>query len=189
MVVILTTLLEADMRVCIDAGHGGRDSGAVGTKPFVLEEKTVNLAISLLLEQELRAKGHEVVMTRRRDWYVSLEARADFANRLGVDFFVSIHANASYDPATEGMEVFHFPGGTISNRYARNILTSMLRQFPDHIDRGVKEANFAVLRLTNMPAVLVECEFITNPQQLRFLSSSNRQAELARAIAIGIHTA
>lgn len=177
------------MRVCIDAGHGGRDSGAVGTTPFVLEEKAVNLAIALHLEQELRAMGHEVVMTRRRDWYVSLEARADFANRLGADFFVSIHANASYDPATQGMEVFHFPGGTISNRYARSILNSMLRQFPDHLNRGVKEANFAVLRLTDMPAVLVECEFVTNPQQLRFLASADKQAALARAIATGIDTA
>ncbi|MDZ7270378.1 MAG: N-acetylmuramoyl-L-alanine amidase [candidate division KSB1 bacterium] len=174
------------MRVCVDAGHGGRDSGAVGTNPFTLEEKTVNLAIALLLEQELRARGHEVVMTRRRDWYVSLEARADFANRLDVDLFISVHANASFDPATEGMEVFHFPGATISNRYGRSILGSMLRRFPDHLDRGVKEANFAVLRLTDMPAVLVECEFITNPRQLRFLAAPDRQAALARAIADGV---
>ncbi len=177
------------MRICIDAGHGGRDSGAVGTNPFTLEEKTVNLAIAQLLEQEFRARGHEVVMTRRRDWYVTLEARADFANRLEVDLFVSIHANASYDPSTQGMEVFHFAGATISSRYAHAILRSLLSRFPDHVDRGVKEANFAVLRLTNMPAVLVECEFITNPRQLRFLAAPDKQAALAQAIAQGVDAA
>jgi N-acetylmuramoyl-L-alanine amidase len=174
------------MRVCVDAGHGGVDPGAVGEDPFVLEEKKVNLAVALSLEEELWARGHTVLMTRRQDRSLGLHARADFANRYEADLFVSIHANAAHVKTAQGMEVFRFPFSTHGERAAKYVLGSMLDEFPDHRDRGVKEANFAVLRETHMPAILVECEFLTNPKQLRFLSKQSNQMGLARAIADGI---
>ena len=124
-------------------------------------------------------------MTRRQDRTLGLEARANFANRLGAGFFVSIHANAAATPEPEGMEVFHFPGSAQGKVRAKGVLEAMIAAFPDHRKRGVKEANFAVLRLTDMPAVLVECEFLTNPKQLPFLDKKENKKALAVAISNG----
>jgi len=174
------------MKVCIDAGHGGSDSGAVGSRPVTLLEKSFTLDLALLLEEELELRGHWVVMTRRKDRAVSLAARAGFANRLDAELFIAIHANAAATRQAEGMEVFHFPDSEAGRARAKRVLQSMQRAFPTHRNRGVKEANFAVLRLTAMPAILVECEFLTNPTQLRFLASPRNQEKLAAAIADGI---
>lgn len=174
------------MKICIDPGHGGRDPGAIGTDPFRFEEKEFNLSLSRLLEKEFERRGHWTVMTRRRDRWLSLEARANFANRLGAEFFISIHANGAETPAIEGMEIYHYTGSAAGANGANHVLESMIAKFPDHKNRGVKEANFAVLRLTDMPAVLVENEFITNPTQLRFLYEEENQRSLAFSIANGM---
>ncbi len=174
------------MKICVDAGHGGSDPGAIGTQPMRLEEKTFNLVTALVLERLLEERGHWVVMTRRQDRALSLGARAGFANRLEAELFVSIHANAAASATPEGMEVFHFPGSTRGEAAAREILQSMHDRLPGHQDRGTKEANFSVLRLTYMPAVLVECEFLTAPHQLEFLANPENQLAIAEAIALGI---
>lgn len=174
------------MRICIDPGHGGSDPGAIGLVPQRLEEKAFTLDVSLLLRQEIENLGHEVIMTRQHDQTRSLAARAAFANRFNADLFVSIHANAAANPAPEGIEVFHFAGSGSGNAFASRVLNSLVAEFPDHRNRGVKEANFAVLRLTSMPAILVECEFLTNPDQLLFLADPANQGRIAAAIARGI---
>jgi N-acetylmuramoyl-L-alanine amidase len=174
------------MKICIDPGHGGNDPGAIGTDPFVMEEKDFNLAVGLLLEGILEQNGHWVVMTRRQDRSLGLAGRANFANRLGADLFVSIHANAAVTPAAQGMEVYHFAASPEGNRAAAAVLDRMIAKFPGHRNRGVREANFTVLRVTEMPAILVECEFLTNPEQLVFLADPQNRRELAAAIAEGI---
>lgn len=174
------------MKICIDAGHGGTDAGAIGRKPFTLLEKEFNLQLSLRLEEDLKAVGHEVIMVRRVDRTFSLSARANFANTFSAELFISIHANAAASEHAEGMEVFHFPGSFPGRRVAESVLGSMIQAFPDHKNRGVKEANFAVLRLTSMPAVLVECEFLTHPAQLQFLADASCQEKLAAAVARGV---
>jgi N-acetylmuramoyl-L-alanine amidase len=174
------------MKICIDPGHGGGDPGAIGTQPFRLEEKDFNLSLALLLEEELEGRGHWAIMTRRRDRSLSLAARADFANRLGAELFVSIHANAAGTPAVEGMEVYCFPGSATGQKAATQVLKEMIVMFPDHRNRGVKEANFDVLRLTEMTAILIESEFLTNPAQLEFLADPGNQKNLALAISEGI---
>lgn len=176
------------MKICIDAGHGGVDPGAIGVRPLRVEEKDFNLNLALLLEEELEARGHWTVMTRRRDRSLSVQARAHFANRLGAEFFISIHANGAETPVAEGMEVYHFPDSAAGHNAASQVLDSMIASFPNHRNRGVKEANFAVLRLTNMPAILVESEFLTNPIQLQFLADEENQRGLAVAISNGIGT-
>jgi N-acetylmuramoyl-L-alanine amidase len=174
------------MKVCVDAGHGGVDPGAIGEDPFRLEEKEINLAVASFLEEELWMRGHETLMTRRQDRTLSLGARAEFANRHGARLFVSIHANAAHAKTAQGMEVYCFPGSDRGGKAANHVLKKMLQEFPKHKNRGVKEVNFAVLRMTHMPAILVECEFLTNAKQLRFLSKQSNQMGLARAIADGI---
>ena len=174
------------MKICIDPGHGGKDPGAIGFDPFYVEEKIVDLAIALELEAQLESIGHWTVVTRRKDRSLGLSSRANFANRLKADLFVSIHSNAAADPAVEGMEVFHYPGSTAGRKAATEVLGSLQTAFPDHRSRGVKEANFAVLRLTKMPAILVETEFLTNPRQLQFLTDPLNQELIAVALAAGI---
>jgi N-acetylmuramoyl-L-alanine amidase len=146
----------------------------------------VNLPVARLLEEELEARGHWVVMARRRDRTLNPRARAAFANRLDADLFVSVHANAAATPAVRGMEAYHFPGSPAGRSAATQVLRAMLATFPTHRDRGIKEANFAVLRETEMPAILVEMEFLTNPTELVFLADPENQHLLAVAIANGI---
>ena len=174
------------MRVCVDAGHGGVDPGAIALQPTRLEEKDVTLALAFLLEEELVLRGHEVLMTRRQDRTLALDARAEFANRYDAELVVSLHCNAAADPRVEGMEVFHRPGSRPGREAAAGILTHMLAAFPGHENRGVKEADFTVLREAAAPGVLVEAEFLTNPAQARFLADPRNQRGLARAIAEGV---
>ncbi len=176
-------------KVCIDPGHGGTDPGAVGTNPFRLEEKSVNLDVGLLLEGELEASGHWVVVSRRQDRSLGLHSRAEYANRLAADLFVSVHANAAYTPTVSGFEVFHHPGSPRGKRLATHVLENLAAAMPSHRNRGVKEANYAVLRLTRMPAILVELEFLTHPARLEFLADAANQHLLANAVANGVHSA
>lgn len=174
------------MKVCIDAGHGGEDPGAVGLSPFRLLEKDVNLAIALRLRDELIPRGHYGFMTREIDIYVPLHMRAKKANSIGADVFVSIHCNAAENDKVEGIETFYFAGSALGGDLAKNIALRLIGKFPKHKMRGVKSANFAVLRLTTMPAVLVECEFITNDKQLLFLSDPTTHQIIAETIAEAI---
>ena len=168
------------MEICIDPGHGGDDPGAVA---FGVQEKDLNLQISFALEHELRVRGFRVIMTRRMDRKFSLSGRAGFANRYGADRFVSVHCNAAGVSTASGIETFNFPGSVAGSAMATSVQGSLVQAFPNHRNRGVKEANWTVLRETAMPAILVECEFMTNPQGLDFLTNSDRQREIAQAIA------
>lgn len=174
------------MRVAVDAGHGGSDPGAVG---HGLHEADITLQVARLLKKELTAAGHEVMMTRQRqNEFVSLAGRAKRANEWGADLFVSLHCNAAAREEVEGMEVFSFPGSDSGFRLAGkifNFLDSFVVAGP-HLWRGLKEANFAVLRLTNMPAVLVEMEFITNSRQAQNLADPAWQLRMAKVLAEGI---
>lgn len=174
------------MRVCVDAGHGGIDPGAIGLEPRRLEEKDLTLALAFLLEEELTLRGHEVLMTRRQDRTLALDARAEFANRYEAELLLSLHGNAAAEPRVEGMEVFHRPGSRPGRALAASILTHMLAAFPGHENRGIKEADFTVLRESEATGVLIEVEFLTNPTQLRFLTDPRNQRGLARAIAEGV---
>ena len=174
------------MKICLDPGHGGSDPGAIGTIPFMLEEKGVNLSISEFLEENLEALVHWVAMTRRRDTFVSLEARSVFANQLKADLFVSIHSNSFSSPAVAGIEVYHCPGSSKGKILSDYILESLVTSFPNHINRGVKARNLKVLKETKMPAVLVEAEFLSNPDQLRFLADEKNRQNIASAISKGI---
>jgi N-acetylmuramoyl-L-alanine amidase len=174
------------LRICLDPGHGGEDPGAVGLEPFELHEKDFNLCLAQRLEVEIENHGWEVIATRRQDRTLALEARAAFANRYEADLFVSLHANAAATAEAEGMEVFHFPGSGHGRSLALHVLDRLLHHFPDHRNRGVKTANFTVLRRTAMPAILVEHEFLTHPRQLEFLADPCRQDRLAQAVFEGI---
>jgi N-acetylmuramoyl-L-alanine amidase len=169
--------------VVIDAGHGGRDPGAVGIGG--LREKEVVLDISRQVAQILEQNGVTVVMTRQDDRTIGLAPRTQLANRVNANLFVSIHANAisMSRPDVNGLETFYFRSG---QQLAQRIQQSMLRFFPNMRDRGVRRARFYVLRHTNMPAVLVETGFVTGRDDARMLANPTQRTRMAEAIAQGI---
>ena len=172
------------MIICIDPGHSGPvEPGACA---FGQTEATLALAISQLLATILKDEGHTVVLTREGDIEDDgLAFRADLANEQNADAFISVHCNAAAYEAAKGVEVWCYPGSSAGNALAQAI-DDTLEDSSYTTGRGVKSANFAVLRLTDMPAVLVECGFITNPDDLVILTNEDGQRVIARAIADGL---
>lgn len=170
--------------IMIDPGHGGDDNGAAWG---YVEEDDTNLSIAFLLCYELEKSLFDVRMTRVRDVYVSLPQRSLAANLIPADIFLSIHCDAFHNETAEGMSL-HIRPNTGENTLiiANHIHRSMVESFPDHRDRGIRRSDFHVLRNTNMPAILIECEFLSNPKTRQFLHEPENQLALARAITKGI---
>ena len=177
--------------IVIDAGHGGSDSGAVG--PNGVTEKSVTLAVALKVQKLLEDSNAKVVMTRTTDRDVSwagasngqeLQARVDVTPPEAA-IFVSIHCNAFSNPATRGMETYYYWGSAEGQRLA-TLLNEELANFGGRANRGVKGANFYVLKHTSVPASLVELAFVTNPEEEYLLADDDYQQQLALAITRAI---
>ena len=170
------TLPGGSIKVFIDAGHGGSDPGAVGNG---LKEKDIVLSIATKLGALLNGRGISIKYSRTTDTYLSLEERARLANAWGADLFVSIHANSATS-SVRGTECYTHPtANTATKTLSANISRSIASKFGIP-NRGHKEANFAVLRLSNMPAILVETAFISNSSDANLLNT--RQDDFANAI-------
>lgn len=169
------------MKVCIDAGHGGKDGGAQGA---TVAEKWITLDVANRVAQKLRNSAIEVVLTRDSDYFVELAERANLSNRAGADVFISIHCNSA-SPEARGTEVWTYPGEAQDRRLAQDILSRLVAR-TGFRDRGVKEENFAVLRLTRCPAALVELGFISNPQEEQIMKTFDYQDQASTAIVEGI---
>lgn len=176
--------------ICLDAGHGGKDSGALGPKGE--REKDVTLSVVMLLGA-LLTPDFTVVYTRRDDTFVELDRRATSANDAGADAFLSIHCNSGPVGSGDGYEVYTTPGLTASDAMATDLFTVYGLEFPDkrkRMDLGDgdpdKEANFAVIRRTNMRAVLFELEFIHTQVGADWLTDPHYQARCAKALAAGL---
>ena len=170
--------------ICIDAGHGGADPGAVNGK---CQEKNAALGIALKIGDKLTQKGHKVVYTRSTDKVLGLQARCDISNAAKADFFVSIHCNSAENKAASGIETFKYPGvGGITQRLANNVQNSLATHFPEEKDRGVKEAKYYVLKNTKAPAILVEVGFISHDETAKKLFSYSYQEKLSHVILEGI---
>ncbi|SDC96172.1 N-acetylmuramoyl-L-alanine amidase [Terribacillus halophilus] len=168
--------------IAIDAGHGGKDSGAVANGVL---EKNVVLPIAQKTEAKLQAQGADVIMTRSADTFIELEDRAAKANAAGADVFVSIHANASSDTSANGTEVYYYPGSSSGQSLASSVQDSLVNQLGSR-DRGIKSADFNVLRNTSMPAVLAEIGFVTNAAEAKKLNSSAYQDKAATGLVQGV---
>ena len=189
----LTTL--EDKIIVIDPGHGGNDAGAIG--PSGVMEKTVTLKVALELEKLLLAEGAEVIMTRRTDVEVAprgrhatdieeLKSRCDIANEAEADIFISIHADSFTNPAARGTTCYYFgEGAPESKKLAESVHPALLEQLKTP-SRGVKPCNFYVVRNTDMPAILVELAFISNPQEESLLNSKEGVEKAAQGMFDGI---
>lgn len=187
-------------KLVIDAGHGGNDPGAVNNA-LGFEEAAFTLVVGQALSKIAKGAGWDVKNTRqtRTDTPVpgnksaDLSKRATIANSFGADVFVSIHFNASQSKSARGFEIFVQQGSDSKTKaLARRIGLEIKRRFPNMTYRhGVaselfKEANFAVLRGSNMPAVLIECGFIDNNADATFFNNDHNKELFATALFDGI---
>jgi N-acetylmuramoyl-L-alanine amidase len=176
------------MKIIVDAGHGPATPGK-RSPDGRLREFHFNSAVAEELKKRLVLDGHTVIFSHSLEEDVPLFERTRLANRLQADLFLSIHANAagsSFNTA-EGIETFIYPNASaFSKKVSAAIQRSLVRSLK-RADRGVKGADFAVLRDTRMPAVLIECGFMTNREELALLQSELYRKRCAGAIAFAVN--
>jgi N-acetylmuramoyl-L-alanine amidase len=176
--------------VVLDAGHGGSDTGARGT---FLQEKDVNLDITLRVGKILSGRGVTVEYTRTTDQKVPLDDISTYANMMNAVLFVSIHNNSSTSRDSNGTETYFYAPVSNPNLYMQKgereelavILMDKLSQL-NLANRGVKQQNFSVLRKTTMPSVLCEIAFISNSWEEQLLADDSFKQKAAQLIADGI---
>jgi N-acetylmuramoyl-L-alanine amidase len=196
--------------ICLDPGHGGRDTGNRVGGFFWHNEKTYTLLLALELREQLRRAGFNVILTRTGDAYVDLPQRPAMANRAKADLFVSLHFNASQSAKNQvsGPETYCItPVGaassnaqgegaghaaTTANRvekksllFAYQIQKTLVRGLGVN-DRSVRRARFAVLRDAQMPAILIEGGYMTNPAEAKKIYDAAWRRQMAAAIVRGI---
>ena len=170
-------------KVFVDAGHGGKDSGAPG---YGKNEAEINLEIAKKVEQKLKAKNIQVKMSRETDdVFVELGERARLANNYGADVFVSIHQNSADSTSASGIETYYHDKKEMYKPLASDIQTDIINQTGAK-NRGVKSSNLAVLRESNMPSALVENGFVSNRDEYNKLVNQAYQDKLATGIADGV---
>jgi N-acetylmuramoyl-L-alanine amidase len=167
--------------VVVDAGHGGKDNGAL--RRYGGAEKSANLDVAIRLSRKLRESQFRTVMTRSSDVFIPLDERAAISNRQKNAIFVSVHFNDSGRRGIRGFETYyHSPiARNLAYRIQQHLMT-----IPGSANRGVKTANFRVLRNALYPAVLVECGFLSNRKEGAGARSAGRRDELADKIAEAI---
>jgi len=197
--------------ICLDPGHGGKDTGYRVGRFFPRSEKTYTLALGLELRRQLQQAGFKVLLTRDRDIYPDLSVRPDLANRQGADLFISLHFNSfPADPASvQGPETYCItPVGAASSNdsagvgaghgacpanrvedksllLAYQVQRSLVRSL-GVTDRGVRRARFEVLRDAEMPAILIEGGYLSHPAEGRKIFDAGWRQQMASAILRGI---
>ncbi|GEM_PF-3364588 len=176
------------MKVCIDAGHGGADPGAVGQNGAL--EKDITLQIALQVKAALLRNGVDVVMTRESDkeGRLVIAERCKIANDAKVDYLVSIHANADGDRSDKtgyGTETWAYSKTSAGYSLAQTVQKELV-DATGLTDRGVKFNDWAILKGVKAPAILVETAFINNTQEEKLLTNASWQKKVAEAIAKAI---
>lgn len=187
----------ANKIIVVDAGHGGVDTGA--TRGDIIE-KDITLKIAQKLAAELSKGGAAVIMTRSSDTdlvekdfkgsykerhRLGLTKRVEKANQTGADLFISIHTNADPDPRWRGAQTFYHPDSMES----KNVAEAVQEEIKSSLKNTSREAlagDYFVMNNTEMPAILVEAGFISNPEEGRLLCDEEYQRKMAYAICLGI---
>lgn len=178
--------------IVIDPGHGGKDFGTHSKKKPRYQEKNLNLSTAYMLRNFLVQLGYEVVMTRTNDTFVSLERRAEMANEQNPRLFISLHYNSAPNKEAEGIEIYYYRSqadwarSSSSRKLAQAINKGIIKNTQAK-SRGVKHGDLAVIRLTNMPAVLIEGGFLTNENEFTKIKNATYLKKIAWGIALGIN--
>ena len=180
----------------VDAGHGGYDGGCVGADG--VEEKQINLEVAKKLKKELELRGAVVIMTREEDIALidpkvttGYKKRKELSNRIALlnenkaEMLISIHMNEYSDTTQRGAQVFYLKGGAAQGRELALSITESLQKMDDQFTRTMAAGEYYILNACDA-SVLVECGFMSNPQEEKLLQSEKYQQKLANAIAEGI---
>jgi N-acetylmuramoyl-L-alanine amidase len=172
---------DSPITVVIDAGHGGHDRGGIPGQRVA--EKDMTLDVALRLRNILSASGYNVVMTRSSDVFIPLAGRVAIANSYRNAVFVCIHFNATPRSGASGIETYFYSRDSLP--LASAIHYYVAGGAPTE-NRGVRRRGYYVLRKTNIPAVLVECGFLTNPTEAAYAQAGSYRQKLAEEIAAGV---
>ncbi|MBP8638007.1 MAG: N-acetylmuramoyl-L-alanine amidase [Dictyoglomi bacterium] len=184
------TISSSKPVIILDAGHGGNDPGAIG--PSSLKEKDVTLDIVLYMKGLLESSGYTVILTRDGDYNVSqnskdtrdeLNTRVIFINNNKSAILVSVHCNSANSPVPGGIEVYYYRD---EDKKLAEFVCNSLVETTEKYNRGVKKADFFLLKNTTVPAILVEALFISNPVEEKLLMDPLFRRKIAGAIVTGI---
>ena len=191
---------HAKPQIILDAGHGGADGGAVGINNVV--EKEINLSITLKLADLLRFNGFDVILTRSTDASihdpaetgVAKQKRSDMYNRLKIieehpnALFVSIHQNKFGDSSCKGAQIFYSPNHESSQKLAQTLQNQFREKLQPDNGRDIKASDEGLFLLWNaeIPAVLVECGFLSNQNECELLCDENYQKKIAFVIYLSL---
>lgn len=177
--------------IVIDAGHGGWDPGATGFSGYY--EKDINLEIAKKLKKKLKSKGYKVLLTRDSDEYIDNALRAEMSNEKKARVFISIHGNAVEDNnSVEGIQVLYYPNrdsevSDLSNNELAQIMMNSIISGTGAKDRGIIEReDLIVLNQTKMPAILIECGFLSNENEEKLLLTDDYQNKMVDSIIDGL---
>ena len=175
--------------VVIDAGHGGHDPGKVGVNDAL--EKDINLQIAQKVKKHLEKNGIQVIMTREDDVMEDtkledMKKRVALINEIKPAITVSIHQNSYSDASVKGAQVFYYAGSEVS-KGAASLMQEEMRKVDTENTRQIKSnSDFYMLKKTEVPTIIVECGFLSNPGEAEKLTSEEYQEEMAQAICNGI---
>lgn len=180
--------------IVIDVGHGGSDLGKVGIQG--IKEKDVNLAIARYLKDYLIAEDYTVYMTRETDQglydeSVSNKKKSDLSNRIqflqkkNAACMISIHQNSYPDTIQHGAQTFYYEGREEDKNFAQYVQDSLLAFDPSNTRQIKSNTSYYILKNAQVPSILIECGFLSNPEETANLTDPNYQKQIAYAIAIG----
>lgn len=180
----INNTLYGDVLIVLDPGHGGKDPGACVNG---VTEKALNLSTSLKLKDLLEEAGFKVALTRNKDVYIGLYERADLANALNADLFLSVHHNATAKTSAQGVLTL-YDGSKIPAKttFAKIIQNNMVRGLKTKDMRLMNKPRYIVTRETKMPSALAELGFMTNPYELSLLVQDYYQQKCAQSLFNGI---
>lgn len=171
-------------KIVIDPGHGGESPGAIGASG--VKEKTINYQLASRVYQQLKKEGFQVILTRGQGRDLSLSQRSELANSWPSDLFVSIHADYNYNSWIKGTTTYaHWNASKDNWALAWYVQDEIVNRTGTN-SKGLKAANFAVLRESNVPSILVETAFLSNPRQEYLLTTPSFQQKVAGGVVAGI---
>lgn len=197
---IVSSGMAVEREIIIDAGHGGFDGGAQASDGTL--EKDINLSIALKLKEFLELGGFNVVMTREVDSGIEKDSEQSIGKRKVSDMkerlkiinsnpdaiFVSIHLNKFTTSSAKGTQVFYSPNNEKSKELAQSIQSTVINHLQQENSRVIKKGDKSIYLLKNakIPAVIVECGFLSNQQELSLLKQEDYQKQIAFCVYCGI---
>ena len=194
---VVSNEIHQEKVIVVDSGHGGDDPGMVGVDG--LEEKNINLAIALKLKEILEQKDFTVVMTRDTDTGLyqegeknqkvqDMKARVQLINDTAPRLTVSIHQNSYQDESIHGAQVFYYTHSQEGEEAAKIMQKALLEVDEENHRQAKADSTYYLLKRTEVPTIIVECGFLSNPEEAEKLVNEEYQQQLAQAIVQGIET-